>query len=399
MKSSAQNQPNRRIYLLYGILVMLFLGLVYVWSVFIAPLEETFGWVRSETSLVFTISISSFCIGGIIAGVLIKKTSYRTTLYTSAFLILAGFLGATRISTLLGIYITYGVMVGTGVGLGYFTIVEMIAMWYRDKPGFCYGALMMGFGFGSLLLGTSAAYLMDIIGWRGTFILFGAISAALVFLSSHIVKENTPEMEAASGERKIHPIKDLDQKEMIKEKSFWLFYFWGMFMVTSGLSVIGNAVPIAQEIGMPVKLATAMSGLISIANGGSRILFGSAFDRFGKDKTILIDSLIALAGTTAVIIALSTNSIPLLIIGFILTGLSYGGAPPITASFANRMYGLKNYTVNFGILNTMVIIATFLGPALTGAMQVSSGSYLSAFYVLLAMGILGTIAGYLIRKT
>ena len=87
---------------------MLFLGLVYVWSVFIAPLEETFGWVRSETSLVFTISISSFCIGGIIAGVLIKKTSYRTTLYTSAFLILAGFLGATRISTLLGIYITYG---------------------------------------------------------------------------------------------------------------------------------------------------------------------------------------------------------------------------------------------------------------------------------------------------
>ena len=49
---------------------------------------------------------------------------------------------------------------------------------------------------------------------------------------------------------------------------------------------------------MPIRLATAMSGLISIANGGSRILFGSAFDRFGKDKTILIDSLIALAGTT-----------------------------------------------------------------------------------------------------
>jgi OFA family oxalate/formate antiporter-like MFS transporter len=398
MKSSAQNHSPRRIYLLYGILVMLFLGLVYVWSVFIAPLEGTFGWVRSETSLVFTISISSFCIGGILAGVLTKNTSHRTTLYTSAFLILAGFLGATRISTLLGIYITYGVMVGSGVGLGYFTIVEMIAMWYRDKPGFCYGALMMGFGFGGLLLGTSAAYLMDIIGWQGTFILFGAISAVLVFLSSIIVKENPPEMESSSGKQIVLPIKELDHKQMVKEKSFWLFYFWGMFMVTAGLSVIGNAVPIAQEIGMPVRLATAMSGLISIANGGSRILFGSAFDRFGKDKTILIDSLIALAGTTSVIIALSTNSIPLLIVGFILTGLSYGGTPPITASFTNRMYGLKNYTVNFGIINTMVIAGTFLGPAMTGAMQVSSGSYLSAFYVLLAMGILSSISGYLVRK-
>ena len=398
MKSSAQSHSKRRIYLLYGILVMLFLGLVYVWSVFIAPLEETFGWVRSETSLVFTISISSFCIGGIIAGVLIKKISYRATLYTSAFLILTGFLGATRISTLAGIYITYGVMVGSGVGLGYFTIVEMIAMWYRDKPGFCYGALMMGFGFGGLLLGTSAAYLMDLIGWRGTFILFGAISATLVFLSSIIVKKNPPEMELSSDNQRVLPVKELDHKQMVKEKSFWLFYFWGMFMVTSGLSVIGNAVPIAQEIGMPLSLATAMSGLISIANGGSRILFGSSFDKFGKDKTILIDSLIALAGTTAVIVALSTNSVPLLVIGFILTGSSYGGAPPITASFANRMYGLKNYTVNFGILNTMVIVGTFLGPALTGAMQVSSGSYLSAFYILLAMGIIGSVAGYLVRK-
>ena len=226
---------------------MLFLGLVYVWSVFIAPLEETFGWVRSETSLVFTISISSFCIGGILAGVLIKRTSYRATLYTSAFIILAGFLGATRISTLLGIYITYGVMVGSGIGLGYFTIVEMIAMWYRDKPGFCYGALMMGFGFGGLLLGTSATYLMDIIGWRGTFILFGAISASLVFLSSHIVKNNPSKMDLSNGNHKTLPVKELDHKQMIKEKSFWLFYFWGMFMVTSGLSVIGNAVPIAQE--------------------------------------------------------------------------------------------------------------------------------------------------------
>ena len=389
-------------YLIYGFFMMLFLGLIYAWSVFITPLETTFGWVRSQTSLIFTISMSSFCIGGIAAGFLIKKASFRNTLYLSALFILCGFIGATRIHSLAGIYLTYGILCGFGVGLGYNATLGLFTKWYPDKPGFCSGTLLMGFGFGGLLLGNLATYLMGIVSWQGTFIIFGIISAFLLSISTHIIKENPPKLEfstsanqsAASDQTSV----DLEAGQMIKRSSFWLYSIFTMFMGASGLAVIGNAVPIAQEIGMPITLATTVAGLVSVTNGASRILFGSAFDLIGRRKTILIDACIAVIAVSILIAALSFSSIPLLIAGFILIGMSYGGVPPTSASFVNRMYGPKNFPVNFSIVNLNIIPASLLGPALAGTMQVASGSYLNAFYVLLMLCLLGGIAGYLIKK-
>jgi OFA family oxalate/formate antiporter-like MFS transporter len=402
MEISVPNASVKRWpYLVYGFFMMLFLGLIYAWSVFITPLETTFGWVRSQTSLIFTISMSSFCVGGIVAGILIKKISFRKTLYLSALFILSGFVGATRIDSLLGIYLTYGVLCGFGVGLGYNATLGLFAKWYPDKPGFCSGALLMGFGFGGLLLGNLATYLMGIVGWQGTFIFFGIISAILLALSTHIVGENPPEFKpSASADPSTagQPVVDMDYKQMVKQPSFWLYSVFTMFMGASGLAVIGNAVPIAQEIGMPIALATTVAGLISVTNGASRIIFGSAFDLIGKHMTMFIDAAIAVLAIGILIIALSTSSIPLLIAGFILIGMAYGGVPPTSASFANRMYGPKNFPVNFSIININIIPASLLGPALAGVLQVSTGSYLSAFYVLLVLCLLGGTAGYLIKK-
>jgi OFA family oxalate/formate antiporter-like MFS transporter len=72
--------------------------------------------------------------------------------------------------------------------------------------------------------------------------------------------------------------------------------------------------------------------------------------------------------------------------------------PPTSASFVNRMYGPKNFPVNFSLVTLNVIPASRLGPALAGTMQVASGSYLSTFYVLLVLCLLGGTAGYLIKK-
>ncbi len=395
-------QVKRWPYLVYGFFMMLFLGLIYAWSVFITPLETTFGWVRSQTSLIFTISMSSFCLGGILAGFLIKRAGFRKTMFLSSLFILSGFIGSTRIQSLMGIYLTYGVLCGMGAGLGYNATLGLFARWYPDKPGFCSGALLMGFGFGGLLLGSLAAYLMASIGWQGTFVLFGTISALLMALCTFIVSENPPELSfklpSNPDGRPAQAAVNLEAKEMIRQPSFWLYSAFTMFMGASGLAVIGNAVPIAQEIGMPIALATTVAGLVSVTNGASRILFGSAFDLIGKRKTILIDAIIAVVAVSILIAALSFTSIPLLIAGFILIGLAYGGVPPTSASFVNRMYGPRNFPVNFSIVNLNIIPASLLGPALAGTMQTASGSYLSTFYVLLVLCLLGGSAGYLIKK-
>ena len=54
--------------IIISLLTLIFLGLIYAWSIFVVPLENEFGWSRSETSLTFTISIMAFCLSMMFGG-------------------------------------------------------------------------------------------------------------------------------------------------------------------------------------------------------------------------------------------------------------------------------------------------------------------------------------------
>lgn len=154
---------NRTLQLVYGMFVLLFLGLIYAWSVFVTPLEQEFGWVRSQTSLISTFSMSSFCVGGFISGLVLRKRSPRFVLRMAAICMLAGFALASRTQNLWHIFLSYGVLCSLGVGFGYNVTVGITAKWFPEKPGLCSGLLLTGFGFGALLLGTGAAVLFPIL--------------------------------------------------------------------------------------------------------------------------------------------------------------------------------------------------------------------------------------------
>src|SRR5437762_12819294 len=51
-----------------GLSMNLALGTLYGWSVFVAPLEERFGWTRADTSMVFTIAVIVFALSSVVAG-------------------------------------------------------------------------------------------------------------------------------------------------------------------------------------------------------------------------------------------------------------------------------------------------------------------------------------------
>ena len=86
-------------YLTLCTLLLLFLGLIYAWSVFRIPLETEFGWAPSQASLVFSVSMMLFCLGGLVSGMMQKRFSIRVTVICSAVCMLAGF-SAEEIETL-----------------------------------------------------------------------------------------------------------------------------------------------------------------------------------------------------------------------------------------------------------------------------------------------------------
>ena len=139
--------------LFYGGLLLLCTGVIYSWSIFVAPLEIEFGWSRSQTSAVFVLSMAGYNIGSIISGIMICRYSHRITLSISALLLLLGFLGASRLSSLTEIYVFYGLMCGLGTGIAYNTVVSTVLAWFPDDTGTVSGLLLAGYGISSFLLG------------------------------------------------------------------------------------------------------------------------------------------------------------------------------------------------------------------------------------------------------
>ena len=150
-------QLNRRVYAIVGVIVLLFAGLVYAWSVLSTPIAAEFtDWTKAQLSLTFTLVMILFCIGSLLCGLLAGKLSAKNAVRLGAVLFLAGFYIASRCQTPLTLYLGFGVLCGLGSGLSYNAVMSTMVKWFPDKPGLISGVLLMGFGGGSFLGGNAS---------------------------------------------------------------------------------------------------------------------------------------------------------------------------------------------------------------------------------------------------
>jgi len=371
--------------------MMLCMGLVYAWSIFVAPLEEDFGWIRTETSFVFTLSMIFFCLSSLGGGILERKIGYRWVVLAAAAFFLVGFVSASRVQSLTGIYIAYGVFCGTGVGLSYAVTQGAVLSWFPDKTGLVSGAMLMGFGLGGMLLGSGATALIAWFGWRATFLLLGVVSAAFMTFSAFFVRPAGKEellllpQPAREPDRDKGSRPETTPRQLLSSPSFQLLFLRTAVLNSVGLVVIGNAAPCATDIGASAVLATFSAGLVSVFNGGGRVVFGAAFDRLGAKRAYSLNIVCVLAALIVLMGALQFHSVALLLFGYVLAGMSYGGVPALNSAYLNWRHGKKYFSVHYGVVNMTIIPSSFIGPALAGWIRVTTGSYFNIFLLLLAL--------------
>lgn len=85
-------QLNRWVYAIVGVIVLLFAGLVYAWSVLSTPIAAEFtAWSKAQLSLTFTLVMILFCVGSLLCGLLAGRLSAKASVRIGAVLFLLGF--------------------------------------------------------------------------------------------------------------------------------------------------------------------------------------------------------------------------------------------------------------------------------------------------------------------
>ncbi len=403
------NTMNRGFRLAVGTVTLLFAGIIYAWSILKAPLGEEFGWTAADLAFNFTLTMCFFCIGGLISGLMAKKTQPGFRLLISAIMVFLGFFISSRISgeSIIPLYLSYGVLSGLGIGIVYNTVISATNAWFPDKKGICSGVLLMGFGFSTLILGKIAGTMLisPNIGWRTTYLLVGIAIGVVILVSAFLIK--LPPKDAVFPEPKKIKSKNTDNNstraidytalQMILRPSFWMLFIFFILFAAVGSTAISFAKDFCISLGVTESFAVTMVGILAVFNGLGRLCSGAIFDNLGLRKTQFATSAVVILATALSLIAVLSGSMALGLIGISLCGFSYGFSPTVSTAFAAAFYGPKNFALNLSILNLILIPASFTA-TLAGSFVTSTGSYVSTFVMLFAFSIAGLILNIFIKK-
>src|SRR5438132_9965493 len=127
MESNARSGIGRWWRVVGGLSMNLALGTLYGWSVFVAPLENRFGWKRADTSMVFTIAVIVFALSFVVAGRIQDKFGPLACSLAGGILVSLGFYLCSYTTTLTYLFICFGVIGGLGNVFGYATLIPVIA--------------------------------------------------------------------------------------------------------------------------------------------------------------------------------------------------------------------------------------------------------------------------------
>jgi OFA family oxalate/formate antiporter-like MFS transporter len=366
--TASQIRGKRNLYLCVSTLGMLVLGLIYAWSIFSGPLSAHTGYVKGDLQITFTISMIFFCLSMLAGAFINKALSIRGTLLVSAVLIAVGFAGTAMFGkTHIGvIYVCYGVLCASACGIGYNTIVARVGIWFPDRTGFASGVMMMGFGLGGLILGTTAARMIAALGIDATFYILAVIGFIVMAIIAtmikpappNIVREMAPQkLAAGSGDRPT--VKD---GYVYTSPILIAYAVFGVCAIAAGLTIIGSAKPGMETVGGTewAGFATIFVGLLSTLNGVSRLIVGTIYDKTSLITALFVVSVVGLLASSGLAVAYTTSTPLLYIIAGLCLGFSYGGIPVVAAAFAREGFGAKNYPTNLAIVNLTIAVGAFL---------------------------------------
>ncbi|MBU1159187.1 MAG: OFA family MFS transporter [Candidatus Thermoplasmatota archaeon] len=403
MEASEKNTMNRWLPVVGALLIQLALGAVYAFSIFTGPLSETLGHARTSFYIlgIFGTAIAVFAITMIVAGRLQDKRGPRVVATLGGLVYGAGYIVASFFTENIAmLYVSYGIIGGIGLGLGYVCPLAAVVKWFPDKKGLVSGIAVAGFGAGAFIFTQVGKYIINASddGLSNAFLYLGLIFIAMVVAGAQLLR-NPPVGWMPKGfnpdSKHNGQVVDYDWHEMVKSRSFILLNMMFLLSATAGLMMIGNVSNVAAYLDpsktmLVVAQAPTIAGVLALFNGAGRIGWGKVSDILGRNKTMrlvfLIQALI-LFGAAAFVWAKPAGEM-LQFIGLTAfasaIGFTFGGNFALFPSATADYFGTKNLGVNYGLVFTGYGAAGVLGSLIPSLLAGSDDGFT---WVFVAVGI------------
>lgn len=370
-----------------GITVAVFMSALFLNTLFIGPISETYGCSVTTVSVIYSMQAAGSMIMSLFVGFLLSKFNpkFICTIASIAPLLYYGGMAVTS-----NIYVLWGLALVLGIGnilCGQTTYQILISSWFSKGSGTIVTTLSLITNILKFFVGPLVAVYIEKIGMRETALLIGIIVTLMCFVDSILFICRFPDAygmkpisfgKKTENQKKQYTELELPVFRIARMPVLYLGMLSVMLLVLVTMMHSSNASLIYQGMGLtPVQASYAIS-LDGMAAGILAVVFGLLCDNFGVRRSVIAYSTIG-----AVVMFITPNLSGWL--GAIILAL-FVGVGEICNFYGmmvmRTMFGRKRGSSLIGWAGIFGCTGGIIGPPICAALAaVKGGSYSTSLMV------------------
>jgi sugar phosphate permease len=380
------------------------LGQAY--GAYVVLLRDDFGWSKTVLSAASSLREAESGIISPVQGFLLDRLGPRNVTRAGVVILGLGFMGFSRVDSVLTFYLAFVVM-SVGASLcGYTSITFAAVHWFDRKRSTAISLTSTGFALGGMAV-PATVFALETFGWRDTALLSGVLIivlglplAQMIHIDLHRMglapDGDSPDEPALAADPERAGAIDVTLREAMREPAFW----WIAAGHASALFIV-SAVSVhllshlTEGLGYSLGQAAAVVLVMTVVQFFGTVTGGPIGDRFSKRWLVTL----CMAMHVGAMVLVSHATGLLMVVAFaVLHGLAWGWRGPQMAAIRADYFGRSSFGKILGVSNLLIIVGTIAGPLIAGLVYDQTGDYRIGFDILAAMAAVGSVAFILAKR-
>jgi MFS family permease len=388
----------------YVILALCFANMIVMrgvngaFGVYYLALLEEFSWSRSDGATVASANFFVYALASPLVGLAFDRYGPRLLMPLGAVLVGAGLVASSFANSLLGLYVSYGIITALGQGaLSFVGHNALISFWFVRRRATAIGIASMGQGVGALVMVPLTQLLIERIGWRWTYIVTGCLLLLILAPANALFQRRTPqevgqfpdgEKTPATENPGRHSAKNAGGRDWTLGEAARSFPFWCITIGHLGLGtalflINTHAIAHFVAVGYEKLAASFYFGLIGFIRIGATIIWGSLSDRLGRSKAYGIATTVTALGVLGMIAMTVDAPLWLVYLTIVLYGIGHSAGNPTYGAVIGDIFSGRKIGLIFGFLEISFGLGSAFGSWIGGYLFDANGTYAWSFAVCL----------------
>lgn len=354
---------------------------VYTFGIFLKPLTDAFGWSRESVSAAFGIAAMTVAVCSPPLGYLLDRHPPRRIILPALTVFGLAFASLSLLtSSIWHLYAVFFVIGIVGNGTAQMAYSRAVSSWFETRRGMALSLLMAGGAVGAMVLPPVTERLIASLGWRSAFLVIGmmVLVIGLPTVARHVRERPVP--AHVDG-----PAAGLTLSEGLASRVFWIAVIVLFFSSIAQNGALTHLSALLTDRGVSASGGAIALSAMGAASLVGRLATGWLLDRFFAGRVAF--GLLTTAALGTWMLA-SADSLTTGVVAAALIGFGMGGEADVTPYVLARYFGLRAFSVLYGLTWTFYAVAGAVGPVLMGRAFDATGSY----ETLLAQLSFGTLA-------